>query len=208
MIDTLTGEEWRFATVVNPHNSADITVYRSRKWQVDDTSGDQWRWYTDSDSFIGFYDEGFRGIRALDSGADPVDVARAVVAHEAERDGWRGAEGGLDRVAQRLVAEHDGWRKQVERAKFIRVPLDRGTDLYLLTYDGDPDGEFRREVQAVWNGDVWRLEVQVYIPTHNPNIVSVWEYTDDCSEYYGEDHADEQWKAEYPLTEFPADLFV
>lgn len=191
------GREWRFATVVNPHDPTDVTILRGRKYQLPSDS-DHWTWYFDGDTHVAFYDEGFRGIRACTEDDD--DLHRAIMAHKMEKAGGKNSTGALDKVAQRITGQPE--------SRFIRVPLDRGTDLYLLAWGGDPDGELRREVEAVWNGDIWRIEVEQFKGFDMRNDPS-W-YPDDevCEEWYGEDKADEGWVQHFPLAAFPAELLT
>lgn len=192
------GREWRF------HVADDGTITRGRKYQCPDDGGDSWRWYWGSDTLVAFIDGGYRyGVYAMTEGED---TERAMAAYRAEKTGKCGAEGALDRLAERLTGQAD--------ARFIAVSLDRDTDLYALSWDGDPEHEWRDEIEAVYNGDVWRIEVEGYTDVSHwgwGTFHEEWEWqpTDDiCEEFYGEDKADEGWQREFPLAEFPAERLI
>jgi len=193
MIDETTGEEWRFHIVTNPHDETDMSVYRGRKYRLPEQwTADAWHWYWDGDSMVAFYDEGHRGLRAVTSGDD---TDRAIAAYKAERDGRPGADGGLTRTAQRI--------NENAESTFLKIALDRGTDLYVLSWDGDPDGDLRNEVECVYHGDIWRIEVERHF------IDGSWTPDDEVpEEYHGEERAQAGFEKEFPLAEFPAEMLV
>jgi hypothetical protein len=194
MKDTLTGETWQF------HVSADGTITRGRKYQLPDDGGDSWRWYWDGDQMVAFIDGYCRdGTYAVTQNED---TDRALVVYRVEKAGERGAEGGLKRLAVRITGQAD--------ADFICVGLDRGTDLYALSWDGDTDHEWRDEIEAVYNGDVWRIETERFEPRYTEyGDEACWVPDDDiCGEWYGEDKAEAAFVREFPLDEFPAELLI
>lgn len=184
---------WRYATSTDSNGHTTIT--RGRPYNVGDS--DTWTFYWDgmTDS-VAFYDEGYRGLRVADW-CDPDEGKRATIAHSADRD-FMCETGALKRVAQRITGNLD--------ADFICVGLDRGIDLYVLTETGDPSGDWRREIENVNNGEVYRMETEEYTDLWGP---SGWQQADDwCEEWYGSDSAEKDWHEAYPLTEFPAEVMV
>lgn len=180
------------------------TIYRARSYRLPDHwTHDAWRDYWDGGDHIAFYDEGFRGIRALE---DNEDTQKAIEAYKADRTGgWY--DGALNRFAQQYTGRED--------ARFIVVHLDRGLDFYVLSWDGDPENTWRDEIEAVWNGDIWRMEVERYEEcTLNylrlcPQTHVLWLPEEEpCEEWYGEDNATAALEKEYPLNEFPAELVI
>src|SRR5690349_280198 len=115
MIDSTTGETWRFS--VNPH---DGTITRGRAYQLpSDWTSDAWSNYWDGDSMVGFYEEYARvGRRVLDNGND--DNERALNAYVAAHNYDADPHAALKRLAVRLTGSTD--------ADFICVGLDRGMD--------------------------------------------------------------------------------
>ena len=187
-------ETWRF------HVSETGEITRGRLYRLDDP--DQWRYYWGGCEVVGFYDEGYRGIRPLDtgylSGSDmDKDVRRAIYAYVAEQ---RGSGGALDRVAQRLGCEN---------SRFIKVALDRGIDLWVMMWDAsDPDDveTYREEIESVWHGYVYQIETQTY--NVYPEEAQWVEEGDDYDQWYGEDKAREWFEHEFPLDAFPAERMI
>lgn len=183
-VDSLTGERYRFMI----HDGA---VYRSRIWQTDDAS-DEWQHYWDGGEHVAFYDEYARG-QHIPEWAEPIESGRALTAHLSEKRGERGSEGALDRLAERLTGQPE--------SRFIMVGMDRGRDLFVLAWGGDRNNEWRDEIEALNNGDVWYMEVQSFDPE-----TGEWEDEDmPCENWFGEDKATQAWENEYPLAEFPAE---
>lgn len=177
-----TDRSWRFD--VNPHNG---TIYRGRLYGVDpDWSGDSWRSYWDGDMMAAVYDH--RGYISPTEG-EWTDRAEHVVKMCREYDQDLGE--ALTRLARRLEENWD--------ARFISVSIDRGVTLYALSHGGDPGGEWAREIEALADGDVWRMEVEEW----NPHT-ETWDHADDMfEEWYGEDVAQEAFEKEFPLVELP-----
>ena len=189
--DSLTGETWRFH--VNEH---DGTITRGRKYQLPDDGGDQWNWYWEGDMMVAFYDEGYPGIRGVHGDED---THRAIMAYKNATNYDSDPDAALKRLAVRLTGNAD--------ADFIVVGLDRGTDLYALSWDGDPDHEWRDEIEALWNGDVWRIEVEENVCLLPGEYE--WHPADDIyDEWYGEDKAQAAFEREFPLAEFPAERLI
>lgn len=196
MIDSTTGETWRFSTHTNGEYMGEpvTVIQRGRAYQLpSDWTTDAWRNYWDCDGMVAFIDGGYRhGTYAV---TENPDTERAITAYR-----YSGEEA-LVPLAKRLLPE------SVEVGNtpaFISVGLDRGVDLYVLAWDGDPEGKWRDEIEAVYHGDVWRVEVQEYDAS-----TGTWADADDmCVEWYGEDVATAAFEREFELAEFPAELLV
>lgn len=199
-----TSNVWRF--FVNDHDGNGVpTIYRARPYQLpEDYSGDSWQSYWDGDGMVAFT-VGYRWLdfrQIIDSG----ETTRAINAYMAawnHNDGRdRDIEQALKRVAQRITGVWD--------ADFICVGLDRGYDLYVMTYDGDPDRTWADEIEALYHGDVWRMEVEEYTGDDTGlDGAYLWQTSDNvCDEWYGEDKAQAAWVKDFPLDEFPAHLIV
>jgi hypothetical protein len=198
------GREWRFFV-----NEVTGDILRARLYQTPEDP-DAWSFYWDGDAGVAFYDEGYRGLRPR-AGMEH-EVARAMYAHDAVKGDqagsatastghplWRQYDA-LDRVAVRITGNLD--------ARFISVPLDRGMVLYALAWDGDPDNTWRNEIEAVWSGDIWRIEVEQYIPSLGFDGGD-WLPTEDFGEeWYGEDVARAAYERNWPLAEFPAERTI
>ena len=75
---------YRFATVTNPHNPDDVTIFRAKMINV--AHENSWSDYFDGSMAVGFYDEGWNGTRVI-SGLDPQaeemsERARIAYCHE------------------------------------------------------------------------------------------------------------------------------
>lgn len=188
--------EYRFSTVTSPGNG-EITIYRGKVYRLpDEWTTDSWSHYWDGMDTVAFYDEGYRGRRVVD-GIEPVeDAERAITALD------KGGPEALDRLAARLHPEPVGTYSVQDWAPgYFTVPLDRGMDLYVMSWHGDT-ADWRDEIEAVWNGDIWRIETEEFDGEQ-------WHPADDvCEEYYGEDKAMQGFHKEFPLTEFPAEVLV
>lgn len=190
--------EYRFAT------DGGGTIFRGRTYRVDDP--DVWSYYWDGCGPAAFYDEGFRGLHLVD-GTDKDAGERVINAwHNAKRED-RGA--ALKRVAERVSAE---WgNEHPDRADFIEVSLDRGTSLFFLVFDATDEDwlrSYRREIEAVWHGDVYRIEVEEYV-RGGGLVADQWLPADDiCDEFYGTEQRDAGFERRFPLTEFPAELTI
>lgn len=182
----------------------DGVIFRGRAYRVDDP--DAWSYYWDGFGPAAFYDEGFRGLRLVD-GTDKDEGERAINA-------WHNAKGedrdaALKRVAERISTE---WgTAHPDRADFIEVSLDRGTSLFVLVFDATDEDwlrSYRREIEAVWHGDVYRIEVEEYV-RGGRLVADQWLLADDiCEEFYGEEQRDAGFEKAFPLTEFPAELTI
>jgi len=167
----------------------DGSIYRG---QIMRTGHDEsWSDYWDGDGMVGFTVDWHYGSQHL----TPLHKDEA---NERAMTAFRLGQGtdSLDRLAPRLANNED--------ACFLHVPLDRGTDFYVLAYSGDPDGKFRAEVEAVWNSEVYRIEEDKYLP--GAGIWREWDVTGD--EHYGMSEAESAFEKEFPLAEFPAEMFV
>lgn len=196
--------EWRYAVehdAVNNHT----TITRGRTYHVGDS--DSWHTYWESTDIVAFYDEGYRGLRGADW-CDEDEARRATVAYSAEQDNLPGSEGALKRLAVRLTGTTH-FRDQP--ADFIRVGLDRGIDFYVLSWNGDPDRQWRDEIEEVWHGEVYRIECEEYTLIGHAGGEDLWEWTpadDACDEWYGLDNALDALAEAFPETEFPAEKIV
>ena len=185
--------EYRFCTVTSPGNG-EVTIYRGKVYRLpSDWTSDSWRHYFDGDTFVGFTVH-WRGTPNLTPLNDSDDCERAVAAYQSARNHGADEHEALDRLAVRLT--------ETEDSRFISVGLDRDYDVYVLSYDGDPNNEHRDEIEAVYHGDIWRIETEVFDGTD-------WHpYDDVCDEYYGEDKARAGFEREFPLDAFPAEVLV
>lgn len=195
MYDTLTGETWRFH--VSEH---DGSITRGRLYQIDPSmTTDLWRNYWEGDFTVAFIDSGYSGTQVV---TDDEALARRV-ADAFERTGR--SQRYLDLAAQ-VIAAAEGATASTE-ARFIRVGLDRGSDLYALSYDGDPTREWADEIEGINFGDCFRIEVEEYAPGMGPGGID-WVPTEEvCEEWHVEAKAREVFETrEFPLAEFPAEL--
>lgn len=198
MRDNLTGETWRFSTHTNGKylGEPEIVVTRGRAYQLPiDWAQDTWSSYWDGDCMVAVYDS-----RDYSSPTSGEDTDRAKYALRMAREYGQDVDAALTRLARRIEGN---WA-----ARFIPVPIDRGVTLYALSYDGDPEGTWADEIEAVSNGDVWRIETQTYEPGFGWDRGD-WNPADDvCEEWYGEDVAQRDFERAFPLTAFPAELFI
>lgn len=172
----------------------DGSIYRARLINADHP--DAWQFYWDVDGVVAFYDEHSRGVRPMDA-ADPEETERAITAYRYSQTD------GLSRLASRITGE--------DASEFIVVHLDRDTDLWVLSWDGDPKGEWRDEIEAVYHGEIYRVEVEKFTPGVGWPVSgepSDWTHDDLMEEWYGESVAEREFSAAYPLTEFPAERIV
>ena len=183
--------DYRFSTVTTPANG-ETTIYRGRLYRLpSEWTTDSWSHYWDGDGMVGFYEEYARGQRML---VDNADSERAMSAYLSAKNHGADEHEALDTLAVRLTGSED--------SRFIVVNLDRGSDLYVLAWGGDPDNTWRDEIEALYNGDIWRIETEVFDGTD-------WHPDDDvCDEYYGEDKARAGFEKEFPLDAFPAEVLV
>ena len=185
-------------------NDDDGTIFRGRAYRVDDP--DVWSYYWDGFGPAAFYDEGFRGLR-LEDGTDKDAGERVINAWHNAKGEDRGA--ALKRVAERVSAE---WgNPHPDRADFIEVSLDWGMSLFVLVFDATDEDwvrAYRREIEAVWHGDIYRIEVEEYV-RGGGLVADQWLPADDiCAEFYGEEQRDAGFENAFPLTEFPAELTI
>jgi hypothetical protein len=185
--------EYRFSITTTPANG-EVTLHRGKPFRLpSEWTTDSWNNYWDGDHAVGFYEEYARGRRPL---GDSDDSERAMSAYTSAKNHGRDEHEALDTLAVRLTGN--------EEARFIVVGLDRGADLYVLAWSGDPDNTYRDEIEALNLGDIWRIETEVYDP-----FTGTWSPDDDvCEEYYGEDQMEKGFHKEFPLTEFPSEMFV
>lgn len=187
--DPLTGETWRFDV------SADGTITRGRKYRLpEDYSGDNWRNYWDGDWKVAVYAD----TRTYTAPTDGEDTDRTLNAMQMALEFDQDVHDALARLAPRIAHSWDF--PQPWTAQFISVDLDRGTTLYALSWDGDPEGAWRNEIEAVFHGDVWRIETEEWDG-------EAWQPGDDVyEEWYGEDSAQEGFEREFPLANAPESL--
>lgn len=121
-------------------------------------------------------------------------------AYKNARDNGQDPDEALSKVAQRITNNPE--------ARFICVGLDRGVDFYVLTWDGDPNGTWRDEIEAVYHGDIYRIECEEFQPGFGVGGGD-WTPSDEYpEEFYGEDKAEAEFARIFALTEFPADMLV
>lgn len=189
--------EYRFSTVTSPGNG-EVTIYRGKLYRLpSDWTADEWSHYWDGMDTVAFYDEGYRGRRVVE-GIEPVeDAERAITALD------KGGPEALDVLAARLYPCPVGTYSVQDWAPgYFTVPLDRGMDLYVLSWHGDPDNAWRDEIEALNEGEIYRIETEVYDGTD-------WHPADDvCEQYYGEKQARAGFEREFPLDAFPAEVLV
>lgn len=164
----------------------------------EDYGGDQWRHYWDGDGLLAFVDNYRDGMHLLtDEASDMSDIGKRVMT--AFKRSGRSTDL-LNRIARLLNEQPD--------STFIRVGLDRGSDLYALSWDGDPTNVWRDEIEAVHYGDVYRIVADKQIGTVNGYDPLWLEDESDCTEYYGEDNALDELARQFPLDEYPAEQMV
>lgn len=202
--------DWRYSVKVDANGHSTIT--RGRMYRLDDP--DTWEHYFDGDWSEGaFYDHGWEGYQPMHDGDHTATRAISAVLLANEYGSGIGATDRVDEAIDKVLRRTLGsWH-----AGYVCVGLDRGADLYVPMWDAsDPEhvAVFRREIEAVNNGDVWRCEVEQYWPnvgdfdpTHGG--YSNWLAADDvCDEWYGDDKAEAALAQMFPLTEFPAELVL
>lgn len=165
-------------------------VYRLSDWET----GDTWRHYWDSDQMVAVYDS-----RDYHSATEGEWTERAEHVMKMAKDYDQDVDAAMNRLAVRLLDNPE--------AKFIHVNVDRGVTLYALSWDGDPDRTWAEEIDAVNNGEVYRIRTEEYTP--GGWFGGDWTPADEvCEEFYGEDQAEAGFAREFPLTEFPAEMLV
>lgn len=192
--------DYRFTVNTEPYATTP-TITRGRAYQLpSDWCADSWSHYWDGTDMVAFIDGDYRdGIYPV-KGCDNDETDRAIAAFKAEQDTLTGSSDGLHRLAKRLTDNPD--------AKFICVGLDRGTDLYALSWDGDPSGDWAREIEAVNYGDIWRIEVEEFQPGMGMGGGD-WVPCDEYSEeFYGEDKALAEFARIFEMAEFPAEMMI
>lgn len=175
----------------------DGTITRGTRTHVGDS--DTWRNYWDGDGIVGFTVH-YRGAAGPDINmiTDDEDTERAVAAWRAERNGERGSDGGLDRLAVRLGSED---------SCFMQISLDRALDFIILSWSGE-SSEWRDEIEEVWHGEVYRIDAEQQV-TNLSNGEPMWLSMDsDCTDYYGLDSVLDELAKQFPLTEYPAETQV
>lgn len=170
----------------------DGSVYRG---QIMSASHDElWSYYWDGDQMIAFIVDwyyGNRHVNLVTRGNDVTDVGQRVI-DAFERNG----SAVLDRMAKVITGEPD--------SRFVLVNLDRGQDMYVLCWGDDADNALRDEVEAIYNGEVYRIEEDKWV-----GGACVWrEYDYTGDEHYGMRNAEAAFESEFPLAEFPAEMFV
>lgn len=171
-----------------------VTRGQIQRYGDDDT----WANYWDGDQMIAFtvdWHYGWQHANLVTSGNDVSDVAERIVA-AFERTGADV----LDRMARLITDSED--------ARFVHVALDRGQDMYALSWNGDPDNVWRDEIEHVYNHEVYRIVADRQISTVNGHDPLWLEDESDCTEYYGEDAASEELAKQFPLDEYPAETMV
>jgi hypothetical protein len=178
----------------------DGTITRGRVYCLRDLGydmSDNWQSYWDGDSIVAFtvYWRGYPELNGL--GGANTDNERAMEAWRKAREYGADESDALNRLARRITGNWD--------STFIKVSLERDYDLYALSWAGDPDNEWRDEIEAVNYGEIYRMETAAYNEAYPDN----WEPQDDwCEEWYGEAKADEALERAFGLTEFPAELLI
>ncbi len=174
----------------------DGTITRGRLYRLpSDWTSDAWSNYWDGNGMVGFYEEYARGQRTLH---DDADNDRALAAYQSAKNYDTDPDVALRSVARRITGQWD--------ADFICVGLDRGMDFYVLSWGGAND-EWRREIEAVSEGDIYRIECEVYLPYVGEH--GCWLSEDEYpEEFYGEDKASAEFTRVFDMAEFPAERFV
>lgn len=179
------------------------TIYRGTLRRIGDDCGEGWRNYFDGDQMVAFCDGYARsGLYAVTENDDTTCAMAAY--RESGKD-----EGALKKVAERITRE---WGHPTPAdADFVRVGLDRGLDVFVLMWDAtdeDTVRDYRDEIEAVWYGDVYRIEVEQYDPGMGMGGGD-WSYADEVpEEWYGMRSGTDAVEREFPLSEFPAELLV
>lgn len=188
--------EYRFSISTAPNG--DVTIYRGRLYHLpSDWTADSWSNYWDGDQMVAIYDS--LDYYSPTAKSNREETERALTAFRYS------GEDGLARVARRLATE---WGASTSTTPaFIPVGLDRGVTLYALAWGGDPDGTWAEEIEAVYHGDIWRAEVQEYVPGATFDE-GTWIESDNFDEWYGEDVAQAGFEKAYELDEFPANRFA
>ena len=186
MYDTY-NTDWRFA--VTPSGE----IYRGRAELVggDDTA----RYYFDYDDavvfFDGYYRHGLHGMYGEPGNSE--GVQRAMTAYDKSGKDHTA----LTRVAQRITGN--------KNADFVCVNLDRGYDAFVLMWDASDETsvrDFRDEIEAVFNGEEYRINVESWDGEKwNPE-------SDVCETYYGDRQIEAGLETEFPETECPAEVHV
>lgn len=190
MTDPTTGETWRFD--VSPH---DGTITRGRKYRLpDDYSGDNWRHYWDGDCMVAVYDSTNYHSPTTGDATERVEYAIRMC-REYDQD--------IDAMLARLARRIEGnWP-----AGFASVGVERGVTLYALMWDAsDPEHvkAWADEIECVYYGDVWRIEVERW----DAGLES-WQPEDEVyEEWYGETLAQEGFEKEFPMADAPDALLV
>lgn len=191
-IDQLTGETWRF-DVVNHAPGSEPTIYRARLYQMPaDWAGDSWQFYWDGDQMAAVYDN--KDYRSPTKGAW---TERAEHVVNMCREYGQDLNEALTRLAVRLF-DHEA-----PGARFVTANVDRGVDLYALSWAGDPDRTWANEIEAVACGDIWRVEVEEY-----NSFTESWSPADEVEEWYGQSVAEAEFVKAYPLEAFPAEQVI
>lgn len=188
--DPTTGETWRFD--VRP----DGTIQRGRKYRLpEDYTMDNWTGYWDGDQMVAVYDS-----RDYHSPTEGDDTERVEYAMRMCREFDQDIDEMLARLAPRIMLD---WGHPTPwESRFIAVGVERGVTLYALSWGGDPEGEWRDEVDAVYHGDVWRIEVECWDG-------DTWQPDEEVyAEWYGEDSAQRGFEAEFPLADVPDAVLV
>jgi len=190
---------YRFSISTAPNG--DVTIYRARLYRLpSDWTADSWAHYWDGDGMVAVYDDA--DYNTPTSKSNPEDTERAITAYR-----WDG-EKGLARLARRLTAEQGASPSTAYAAEFISVGLERGVTLYALAWGGDPESKWANEIEAVYHGDIYRAEVEEYVPGHVFDE-GTWITSDfNGEEWYGEEQAEAGFEREFELPEFPADRFA
>lgn len=185
--------EYRF--FINEHDgNGEPTIIRAKPYKAE--HGDQWDYYWDGDQMVAITKGWHAGSPDLHALTDNDDTERVYAAMNMAYAYDQDESAVLKHLAVRLTGQ--------QHADFICVSLDRGYDVYALSWDGDADRTWRDEIEAVYHGDVWRIETWEY-----NTFTESWDYSDEVpEEYYGEDNAASEWIKAFPLDAFPAHLVI
>lgn len=191
--------EYRFDNRPASPSSDETVIQRGRLYRLpDDWTTDAWRNYWDGDQMVAVYDDADRYISPT-RGND--DTERVEFAMRMWREyGDEDIDDMLTRLAARIA--HSWGHPRPWEACFVAVGVDRGVTLYALAWSKDRAGEWRDEIEAVYHGEIYRIEVEEWDGDG-------WQPADDMyDQWYGEDSAQAGFEMEFPLAEVPEPLLV
>lgn len=169
------------------------TITRGRAYRLpSDWTTDEWRHYWDGDLMVAVYDSTHYSSPTTGSATERVEYAMAMC-REYDQD--------IDDMLTRLARRIEGnWY-----AGFVPVPIEQGVTLYALMWDASDEKVTREwvdEIEAVYHGEIYRIEVEQWDG-------DTWQPAEEVYEtYYGEAQIEKGFAKEFPLTEVPDSLLV